>query len=103
MDGFVTARKISTSAWKAGRSHYRTDEIESSWPSNSIRFLAPFLADESAVAVFGPGKLNYTMPYYLDYAKRVCEKAKQLDDKGLFACFSHPYIIISTCLIYYQK
>jgi hypothetical protein len=65
--------------------------------------LAPFLADESAVAVFGPGKLNYTMPYYLDYAKRVCEKAKQLDDKGLFACFSHPYIIISTCLIYYQK
>ena len=44
---------------------------------------APFLADESAAAVSGLGKVDYTMAYYLDYAKRVCEKAKELDNEGL--------------------
>ncbi|XP_062508344.1 uncharacterized protein LOC134184625 [Corticium candelabrum] len=40
--------------------------------------VAPFLADESAAAVSGLNKVEYTLPYYLEYAKTVCDKAEDL-------------------------
>ena len=41
----------------------------------------PFMADESVLAVPGLGRLEYTLKYYLTYAKKVQTKAKQLNSK----------------------
>jgi len=36
-----------------------------------------FMADESVASVL-PGKINYTLKYYLEYLDRVCEKGEEL-------------------------
>lgn len=43
---------------------------------------APFMADESVLAVPGLGRLDYSLKHYLAYAKRVKGKAKQLNSIG---------------------
>lgn len=43
---------------------------------------APFMADESVLAVPELGKLEYNLKHYLAYAKKVQTKARQLNKLG---------------------
>ena len=44
---------------------------------------APFMADEAVLSVPDLGKLDYTQKYYMAYASKVQEKAKQLSTLGI--------------------
>ena len=56
--------------------------------------VAPFMADESVLAVPGTGKLDYTQKHYLAYAEQIKEKANELSKLGLFATLLRTIIII---------
>ena len=47
--------------------------------------VAPFMADESVLAVPGLGKLDYTQKHYLAYAEKIQEKSKELSKLGLYS------------------
>lgn len=59
--------------------------------------IAPFLADESAAAVPDLGRVDYTLPYYLQYAKRVCDKARELSNEGYLYCLT-PSLCVLPCV-----
>ncbi|KAG0266678.1 hypothetical protein DFQ27_009532 [Actinomortierella ambigua] len=42
----------------------------------------PFMADETMESVPGLGTIAYTVPYYMKFADKVIEKAKELQKKG---------------------
>ncbi|KAF9972347.1 hypothetical protein BGZ73_004558 [Actinomortierella ambigua] len=44
--------------------------------------LVPFMADETMESVPGLGTIAYTVPYYMKFADKVIEKAKELQKKG---------------------
>ncbi len=44
--------------------------------------LVPFMADEAVMSVPELGKIDYTLKYFLGYARKVQEKVKQLNLLG---------------------
>ncbi|GJJ68763.1 hypothetical protein EMPS_01109 [Entomortierella parvispora] len=42
----------------------------------------PFMADETMASVPGLGPIAYTIPYYIRFAAKVIEKAKELEERG---------------------
>ena len=48
--------------------------------------VAPFMADESVLAVPDLGKLDYTQKHYTAYAVKIQTKAKELTKLGNISC-----------------